>query len=75
MDSVLHLATWLLHLPLVRGLLVGAGSAAMADVVKILRLSGWRDLKGYDFGVASWHWFTGALTGAFLGAGLGAYLN
>lgn len=66
---------WLVHTPEFKGAVNGFLSAFGADAIKVLRLNGWKDLAGYNWGAATWHWVTGTIVGAFAGAGLGAVLN
>jgi hypothetical protein len=54
--------------PVTRGALVGIVSLAIED---IRRWKSFTDAK-FNFSIALWRWFQGAVTGAAAGAGLGA---
>ena len=61
----------LLHNNVVRGVIAGATSAAVVDLHAVTQFKNWNQLVTYDWGTASFRWFSGALTGGLTAAGLG----
>lgn len=61
-----------LQLPIVRGAIAGILSAAVVDLHAFRSFKQWGDFTTYDWSVASFRWFSGAVTGAIAGLGLGA---
>jgi hypothetical protein len=59
---------------IVLGAASGAGAAALADYHAFQTWKRWQDAITYDWGTATFRWFSGAVTGALMGAGLGAFL-
>lgn len=63
------------HSPIVHGALVGWATAAGVDYHAFLQFKKWGDLTVYDWGTATFRWFSGIVTGAAMGAGFGAWLS
>lgn len=61
--------------PVVQGALVGALSAASVDYAAFRSWKRWQDVLVYDWAVASWRIFQGAVIGAIAASGLGALLG
>ena len=52
-------------------LAIGGLTAAVAiDIVEFRKFKSWDDAARYDWGVASWRWFQGFVTGLLSGFGL-----
>lgn len=66
---------WIVHTPAFKGALSGFLSAAAVDFHALLKFNGWKDVKGYDWSVASWRWVVGTVTGALSGAGFSAMIG
>lgn len=65
--TIVLIQAWL-HLPVVRGALVGFAVAALSD------LHAWKSWGDAEFNIktASFRWMSGAIFGAAAGSGLGA---
>lgn len=63
----------ILSSPVARGALEGLLAAAAVDIHAFVRAQGWH-VDGFNVGVASKRWFTGAVTGAATALGLGYLL-
>lgn len=63
---------WWQH-PIVHGAITGAVSAAAIDLAAFRKWSSWHDATTYQWGLASWRWFQGALYGGLTAAGLSAF--
>lgn len=57
---------------IIRGGATGILSAAAVDFAAFRTWKSWHDLAVYDWQVAGWRWFQGAVMGAATGAGYGA---
>ena len=55
--------------PYVRGALTGALGAAAADLAAFKSWKSVNEALTYDWGVAGWRWFQGAVTGLLAAAG------
>ncbi len=65
----------ILHSAAFHGALTGAATAAGVDYHNFQTWKRWQDALTYDWGTATFRWFSGACGGAILGAGLGAWLS
>lgn len=63
------------QIPLVHGALTGWASAAVVDLHAFTSWHSWSDAKKYDWGVATFRWVVGAVTGAAMAVGMGAVLG
>lgn len=61
-----------LHNPLVQGALTGLVSAAGVDFAAFRSWKSFDDAHNYDWKLAIWRWFQGAVLGVLSGAGLAA---
>lgn len=60
----------ILQHPISQGVLVGVGTAALVDYGAFRKWQSWKEFAEYDWKVASFRWFQGAVVGALAGAGL-----
>lgn len=65
----------ILHSPITHGALVGWATAAGVDYHAFQKFGSWKDLATYQWGTATFRWFSGAIGGAVMGAGFGAWLS
>lgn len=65
---------WLSN-PIVQGAIAGAIAAASVDLSAFRAWKRWHDILTYDWRVATFRWFQGAVLGAFAAAGFGALLG
>lgn len=65
--------TTIVHNPVFRGAVAGAGAAAVVDLHAFLTWKKFQDALTYDWGTAAFRWLQGAVTGAITGAGFGAF--
>lgn len=65
----------ILHSAAFKGAVAGFASAFSVDLHAFTKFNGWKDFGSYDFGVATFRWFTGIVTGALTGAGYGALIG
>lgn len=68
MDSLKAL---LVH-PVVAGAISGFTSAALVDYAAFRQWKSLSDAANYDWGVAAWRWFQGAVGGALAALGIAA---
>lgn len=59
------------HYPIVAGAISGLMAAAVVDLHAFRSWHSFQDARAYDWGVASWRWFQGAITGALAALGMG----
>lgn len=57
------------------GALSGWAAAARVDFVAFRQWQSFHDAMSYQWGIAAWRWFQGAITGALGGSALGAMLG
>lgn len=74
MMNVLHLLNVAAHSSFGHGVITGVATAAIVDLHAFTSFKDWRDLRTYNWSVASFRWFMGAVTGGAAGLGLGMYL-
>lgn len=55
--------------PIVRGAVAGVASAAVVDVGAFRSWKSAQEALEYQWGIAAWRWFQGAVVGAITGAG------
>jgi uncharacterized membrane protein len=69
--------TWSLfvHSPIVRGAASGIVTAAIVDIGAFRGWQKWSDAVTYNWGLASWRWFQGAILGALTALGWGAAIS
>lgn len=60
-----------IHLPIVQGALTGLIGAAVVDFAAFRAWKSWHDIAVYQWGLASFRWFQGAVVGAVTAAGIG----
>jgi len=65
---------WLSN-PIVQGAIAGAIAAASVDLSAFRAWKRWNDILSYDWRVATFRWFQGAVLGALGVAGVGAVLG
>ena len=63
--------TDLLHSPIVRGALSGLTAAALVDFAAFSSWASVHDAMVYNWSLAMWRWFQGAVIGAVTAAGVG----
>ena len=63
--------TWL-AIPLVQAAIAGALAAASVDLAAFRSWKTWGDVQHYNWTIASFRWFQGAVVGAISGLGLSA---
>lgn len=61
--------------PVVHGAVTGLITAAGIDLHAFLSWKKVQDAVAYDWGVALWRWFQGAVSGAIVAAGYGAVIG
>lgn len=64
------MAQWLAH-PIVAGAITGTVSAALVDFAAFRSWKSAQDALGYQWKLAAWRWFQGAVSGAVAALGLG----
>ncbi len=63
---------WFLSFSAVRGVISGTVTAAIVDVGAFRGWKSWDDALTYNWGLASFRWFQGAIIGGLTGLGLSA---
>lgn len=64
--------TTYLHNPIVAGVITGIVSAAATDLHAFKSWHSFNDARSYDWGVAAFRWFQGAILGGLSALGLSA---
>jgi len=64
---------WLLSTAAMRGAISGVVTAAIVDVGAFRGWKSWDDALTYQWGIATFRWFQGAVIGALTGLGLGSF--
>ena len=67
--------TDLAHNQLVRGAASGIVTAAIVDIGAFRGWKTWHDAATYDYKLASWRWFQGAVLGALTALGWGSVIS
>ena len=69
--DLIEYGRWLFSLSLVKGLLTGAGAAAVVDLNAFRSWKSFDEAASYSWATARFRWLQGAILGALAGAGLG----
>lgn len=72
MDELAAVQAFVKAHPVVASALLGAGVAARMDLAAFASWKRFDDALAYDWGVALWRWFQGAVIGALAALGVGA---
>lgn len=56
--------------PIVQGAITGAIAAAAVDIAAFRAWKSFRDFVTYDWGIAAFRWFQGAVIGAIMATGV-----
>lgn len=59
------------HHPVARGAAVGVVTAAAVDIAAFRSWKSFDECRAYDWKVAAWRWFQGAVIGGMTGFGFG----
>jgi hypothetical protein len=67
--------TTIIHSSAFKGALSGLVAAILVDVHAFVKFQGWGDVIKYNWGVASFRWVVGIISGALTGSGYGALVG